>query len=282
MSLGAWAYLILFAIGVIVLRIAYRKIRSSSLFILYFTVTGTTLLFDYIIYLWGKAYVYKVGVLHNELDSHLGAMVNGLVLPSFAVLFVFKRCKWYWSIPLALFFTLIELIFTKWGIFKTNWWNPFYTVIGLTIYFPVARLWWNHLTKKWIHFGTLLLSFYGIFIPFHFLLHAVLKIRTYHIEWIEQLNRGSSAITTPTALIFAILLAYLCIVQARNGWFHFIVVCYIAYDLVLKYVGVVSAKHSILDSFLSFLTFYLGYLFVRFADKKIKDLSHRKEKPMLR
>ncbi len=209
---------------------------------------------------------------NDELDSHLGAMVNGLVLPSFAVLFVIMRCRWYWSIPLALFFTLIELTFTNWGIFKTYWWNPWYTIAGLVIYFPVAILWWIHGKKKWIHFGTLLLSFYGIFIPLHFLLHAVFKTRSYHVEWIEQLHRGSSAITTITGLIFAIALAYLSIIHGRNRWFYFIIICYIAYDIVLKYVGVVKAEHTVLDSVLSFLTFLLGYLFVRYADRKIKTL----------
>ena len=119
MSLGAWAYLILAIVGLVVLCYSYWKIRSFRIFILYFTVTGVTLLFDYFIYLWAKSYVYKLDLLHNELDSHLGAMVNGLVLPSFAVLFVLLRCRWYWSIPLAIFFTLIELIFSKWGIFET-------------------------------------------------------------------------------------------------------------------------------------------------------------------
>ncbi|MEH7238648.1 hypothetical protein [Bacillus sp. JJ1562] len=275
MGLGAWAYLILFIIGFVVLCIAYRKIRSKRLFILYFTVTGTTLLFDYFIYVWGKAYVYKIDVLNNEIDSHLGAMVNGLVLPSFAVLFVVLRCRWYWSIPLALFFTMIELLFTKWGIFKTNWWTPWYTIAGLIIYFPVARLWWIHVKKTWIHFGTLLLSFYGIFIPLHFLLHGVFKMRTYHVVWIEQLHRGSSAITTITGLSFAILLAYLSIVHARKGWFYFIVFSYIAYDIVLKVVGVIRAEHTVLDSILSFLTFFLGYLFVRYADRKIKVLVNK-------
>ncbi|MCC3359200.1 hypothetical protein [Bacillus sp. REN16] len=275
MSLGEWAYLILFLIGLFILGIACWKSKSFEIIILYFTVAGVTLLFDYFIYLWGNAYVYQLNVLHHEADSHLGAMVNGLLLPAFAALFVVMRRKWYWSIPLALFFTLIELIFSKWGIFKTNWWSPWYTVAGLFIYFPVARLWWNHLEKKSIHFGTLLLSFYGIFIPLHFLLHAVLKMRTYHVEWIEQLHRGSSAITTFTGLIFAIVLAYLSISKARNGWFLFIAVSYIAYDMVLKYVDVVKAEHTVLDSVLSFLTFFLAYLFVRYADRKIKVLVNK-------
>ncbi|MEH7385139.1 hypothetical protein V7147_06945 [Bacillus sp. JJ1521] len=270
--LGVSAYLILFLLGLIILGIAIWKTKSFRIFIMYFTVTGVTLLFDYFIYVWAKAYVYKIDVLTNELDSHLGAMVNGLVLPAFAALFVILRCRWYWSIPLALFFALIELLFTKWGIFTANWWNPWYTVAGLIIYFPVARIWWIHVKKKWIHFGTLLLSFYGIFIPLHFLLHAVFNMRSYHVEWIEQLHRGSSAITSITGLFFAIVLAYLSIVRAKNGWFYFIIVCYIAYDIILKYVGVVKTEHTVFDSVLSFFTFFLGYLFVRYSDRKIKVL----------
>ena len=108
MSLGEWAYLILFLIGLFILGIACWKSKSFEIIILYFTVAGVTLLFDYFIYLWGNAYVYQLNVLHHEADSHLGAMVNGLLLPAFAALFVVMRRKWYWSIPLALFFTLIE------------------------------------------------------------------------------------------------------------------------------------------------------------------------------
>ncbi len=51
------------------------------------------------------------------------------------------------------------------------------------------------------------------------------------------------------------------------------IVSYIAYDIVLKTSGVFKAKHTILDYALSFLSFFLGYLFVRYADRKIKTLE---------
>ncbi|WP_449539187.1 hypothetical protein [Ferdinandcohnia sp. Marseille-Q9671] len=270
MGVGTLAYLLLIIIGLVALCLALWISKSLRLFILYFTAVGITLLFDYIVYVWGKAYKYHTGILDNKFDTHVGALINGHLLPSFAVLFIALRLKWYWGIPLAVFFTLIEILFTKWGLFEHFWWSPLYTVIGIFIYFPIARLWWNSLQKKWIRFGTNLLSFYGIYTTLSFSLYGILQLRSFQVEWVEKFHRDSTAFNTITGLVFGAALAWINLNKPRNAWYLFVIVSFIVYDYLLKYIGVVKTYNLLMDSSLSLLFFLVGLLFVRYAQSKLK------------
>jgi hypothetical protein len=74
-SIGGWAYLSLLLLALVVLDIGYRKYRSPFLFVLYLAVSGAILFFDYLIYVWGKAYKYHPGFIEGKYDTHIGDLL---------------------------------------------------------------------------------------------------------------------------------------------------------------------------------------------------------------
>jgi hypothetical protein len=179
LGVGTWGYSLLIIGGFLALLISFWKLRSLYLLVFYFAVTGLTYFFDYLVYVWGKAYTYHPGFIEGKYDTHLGSMVNAHILPAFAVLYVALRWRPYWSVMLAMVFTGVELFFSKLGIFTTFWWSAWITFFTLIFYFPACKLWWQKISAShgnWISFVNIFWSFYGIFIPLNIVLYGVLRL----------------------------------------------------------------------------------------------------------
>jgi hypothetical protein len=267
-SIGFWSYLGLTILGFIALGAAYWKTKARRLFILYFAVSGLTYFFDYIIYVWGKAYIYHPGIIEGRFDSHIGGIINGHILPSFAVLYVAFQFKWHWSIALAAFFTCIEVLFKAWGIYESNWWNHWYTFSILIFYFPLVNIWWRQFTRnphKILFLVSLFFIYYSIFIPLNIGLYGMLQLRTLHVDWLERLHIDSTAFTTFTASMFGSILAYVTIRNDRMLWYFLVMIGFIVYDILLKFTGIVETDHIITDSILSLCTFIVPMFIVKYA-----------------
>lgn len=272
MGVGAWAYTLLILIGGFALLISYQKMRTWYVLGFYFAVSGLTLFFDYLVYVWGKGYKYHPGFIDGNYDSHLGALANGCVLPAFAILYIALGLRWSWSVAMAVVFSAIEWLFTDWGIFKTTWWNPWITFVTLSFYFPACKLWWQRMTKtqhKWLTFFSLLTIFYGVFIPLNVFLYGILEIRSFHIEWIERLHRDGSAINTLTALVFGSMSAWFRTMEVEQMWYFLLTGLFIVYDLSLKYGDIVRTDRPGWDTALSFGTYFFSVMVVRLAGKKV-------------
>jgi hypothetical protein len=277
-SIGGWAYLSLLLLALVVLVIGYRKYRNPFLLVLYLAVSGAILFFDYLIYVWGKAYKYHPGFIEGKYDTHIGALVNAHILPSFAVLYIAFRCKWYWSFIFAVFFTGIELLFTQLGIFKSYWWHPGYTLVLLTFHFPIVKYWWKQLNQahgKLLSFVTLGAVAYTIYVQLQVLLYGVLQIRTFHVNWFEHLHRDSSALNSITAIIFSSIPAFINTMNGQRFWYFLAAAGFISYEIVLRYVGVIKTEKIYLDSILSFCTFLIAMLVLLYGSKKMEEHNGR-------
>ena len=273
MSIGNWCYLTLMTLAILSLFIAYRNHRTSFIFLFFFAGSGITLFFDYIIYVWGNAYLYQPDFIKGRYDSYLGAIINSYILPSFAILYIVLRGKWIWCIVAAAFFSGVELLFEHLGVFHKNWWRIWYTFIILIPYFYVMKIWWNYLTNKrrmWVLFGTTLAIFYSLYIQLTIILYAVLKLRTYHVDWIEHFNRDSSSMNSLIAITFGSLLAYISTFKVPRVWHFLLLFGYLAYDLLLKYLDVVRTDHIVLDTVLSFMTFLLPMIFLKYSVRRLE------------
>ncbi|WP_139489355.1 hypothetical protein [Brevibacillus dissolubilis] len=240
--------------------------------VFFIAVSGVTLFFDYMIYVWGEAYQYDPGIIKGKYDSHIGAIVNGLVLPGAALLYIVYRGKWVWSVVLAACFAGIEVFFISTDIYRPMWWRPWYTFPILIFYFPVVRHWWERLGRspeKWVMFGTLLSVFYGVFVPLNIGLYGVLQIRSFHVHWIEQMGRDSSAFNTLTALFFGVILAGIGTFRLSKLWSYFAVGWFIAYNRFLIYIGIVRTENLLMDFVLSMIIFFLAMFCVRYAEKRL-------------
>ncbi|MGG3564916.1 hypothetical protein ABES03_25280 [Neobacillus rhizosphaerae] len=267
------SYISLFILSIVALSLGYWKYRNRLLFVHYFAVSGWILFFDYLIYAWGKAYKYYPNVIKGEFDTHMGALANAQILPAFAILYIAFQCKWYWGFVFAGFFTGIEYLFRHWEIFKNHWWRDWFTFVLLVPFFPFCKLWWKGLAwnpKKWLSFLSILSVFYVLYTQLNVLLYGVLKLRTIHVEWIERLNRHSTTImNSPTGLLFGTIVTFLTISRARSFWYFLSILAFLAFDGCLKFAGIVRTDHIVLDSILSFCTFLIPLLIVKYISNKI-------------
>lgn len=110
---GPLFYSTLLGLAIIGLAVAFLKYRSRKVFLYYFTFSGLTLFFDFIIYVIGKAYKYHPGIISGKYDTHLGALINAQIVPSTAVLFYVFNGSWLTSVLLALMFAGIEVFLKK-------------------------------------------------------------------------------------------------------------------------------------------------------------------------
>jgi len=266
-GVGAWSYISLIIISILVVCLGYWKYTNRLLLIQYFAISGAVLFFDYIIYSWGNAYTYYPKIIGGKYDTHIGALINAQIIPSFAILYIAFQLKVYWSIVLACFFTGIEFIFRYLEIFKGHWWKEWYTFVLLVPFFPFMNAWWKKMKKgpkKWLSIVTLVSVFYTIFAQLNVILYGVLKLRTIHVEWIEQLARESTTITSPIGILFGMIVSILIIFEARNFWYFLSSILFLIFDASLKSVGIVHTDHIILESILSFSTFLIPMLFVKY------------------
>ncbi|MGG3467924.1 hypothetical protein ABES02_10645 [Neobacillus pocheonensis] len=272
MSIGIVSYLALLLLAIFAAGTAYWKCRNPRLFILFFAVSGLTMFFDYLIYVWGKAYTYHPDITDGKYDTHLGAIVNGLILPAFAVLYVAFNGKWYGSVLLAGFFSGIEFLFKEWGVYKSNWWKIWYTFSLLIFYFPIIKIWWGRVTNspgKWLSYWTLFSFFFVLYVQLNILIYGLLELKTFHVEWIEHLHRDSAALNSINALLFSSILAFLCILHARQFWYYLMLCVYIIYYFILKNLGIIQTDHLFLDFIFSFIAFLIPLVAVKYAGPKI-------------
>lgn len=272
-GIETWSYLFLLLLSLLIISIAYGRYSNHLLIALYFAVSGITLFFDYIIYVWGFAYIYHPEFIDGKYDTHLGALVNAQILPSFALLYIALQCRWYWSVLLAAFFAGVEVFFTKVGAFETKWWSVWYTFSILIFYFPIIQIWWKRLSRgpgKLLSYATLVAVSYCVHIQLLVFLYGVIESRTYHVGWIEQFGRDSNSLSTVIAISVGILLAALRVSKARTGWYVLLLGGFIVFDLLLKYFGIVAATNVWLDSFLFVLACTITMIFVRVAGNTIE------------
>lgn len=267
MGIGAWCYIALIIISILAVCLAYWKYPNRLLIMHYFVISGAVLFFDYIIYAWGNAYTYYPRIIEGKYDTHIGALVNAQIIPAFAILYIAYQRKWKWSVALACFFTGIEFIFRYLEIFKGHWWKEWFTFVLLVPFFPVMKAWWSGMVqvpKKWLSVLSIVSAFYTIFAQLNVILYGVLKLRTFHVKWIEQLAGESTTITTPIGILFGMIVSFIVIFEARNFWFLLSSILFLIFDALLKSVGIVHTDHIILESILSFCTFLMPMLFVKY------------------
>lgn len=157
-------------------------------------------------------------------------------------------------------------------IFKTYWWEPWFTFILLSPFFSFAKHWWNLLKqspKKWLSFISLLLIYYVIFIQLMVIIYGVFKLRKFHVEWIEQLNLMSTVINSPIGILFGTIATTLVIVNASRFWYVLAMITYLTFEFTLKYMGVIHTDKFVLDTILSFLTFLISIVVILIAKRKM-------------
>lgn len=202
-------YLLLLIFSILIMVYLLVRTRSYYTIILLLSLSGMIYLFEYVILVLFDAYHYKPMVLSNPfVDSTIGALISNLfIVPTIATTFVLLRLHKLWSIVFALFFTGIEWLFLRLGVFEHNWWRLPYTTVSILILLGIAWL----LNKKAVQGNTVIryiilfmFSFWLIDnLTFNLLLAGV---RHYVLGVFEDPARDDSVLHVPYSLLKALLI----------------------------------------------------------------------------
>jgi hypothetical protein len=144
-------FLILFIIHSVLLGYSFNKSKDKKqLFSLLMSNIGFAYLFEYIVLNVFNAYTYKPKTIRNtRLDDVFGAILSqAIFVPFTAVFLTARKIGWVGKILSGCYFSLVEILFLKLGIYKQNWWKTVYTLLLTPFYFFVSDFWESLLRKK--------------------------------------------------------------------------------------------------------------------------------------
>jgi hypothetical protein len=145
-----YPYLILLGIHSFLLVFTFYKNKNRKrLFTALISNIGMAYIFEYFTYNLFKAYRYKPALLKNRnLDSILGAVFSQAIFIPFTALFITSfHLGWKIKLLASLYFSSIEFLFVRTGIYTQYWWKTKYTLVLLPIYFWITSK-WDELLKR--------------------------------------------------------------------------------------------------------------------------------------
>ncbi|WP_160720994.1 hypothetical protein [Bacillus sp. USDA818B3_A] len=166
-----------------------------------------------------KSYKYKPKVVkNNDLDNVIGGFLSqSIFIPFTAVYLTITKAGWGKKIFGGIYFSLVELVFLRLGVYKHNWWRTIYTFFLLPIYFLISDYWYDLIAKKQVAIRKI--SFFLMIMVTEtnilLLLALLRKIRSgwgrYH-GWTEHF------IITPLYSITISLFTYFNLIKENSGW----------------------------------------------------------------
>ena len=111
---------------------------------------GFAYLLEYIVLNLFKGYRYKPKVIKKPIfDNIFGTVLSqGIFLPFTAVFLTVINAGWKKKLIAGVYFSLIENLFLRLGVYEHYWWKTVYTFLLTPVYFKLSDSWYKHLNKK--------------------------------------------------------------------------------------------------------------------------------------
>lgn len=137
----------------------YKSKKKKTLFTLLMSNIGFAYLLEYFVLNLFKAYSYRPKVMKTKFfDNVFGAILSQAIFVPFTAVFL-TVTKWGWKAILfsAIYFSLVEKLFLKLGVFRHRWWKIYFTLFLMPLYFKLSDWWYNKLSNgdKGIKFVSL-------------------------------------------------------------------------------------------------------------------------------
>ncbi|SEM12646.1 hypothetical protein SAMN05192533_101114 [Mesobacillus persicus] len=145
-----YPYLILLFIHTSLLVFSFYKNKDRKrLFLLLSSNIGLAYLFDYFVVNLFKAYSYRPSIFRNkQLDEITGAIFSQAIFVPFTALFITSfHLDWKFKLGASLYFSIIEKLFVKMGVYTHHWWKTSYTTLLIPIYFLISDKWYQYLKQ---------------------------------------------------------------------------------------------------------------------------------------
>lgn len=186
---------------------AWFKAKNKKLILLYLTNAGLIYLFEFLVLVLFKGYVYKPRIFHNTyFDNIFGANVSdGFIIPSISVLIAVFDLGFWWIAFFTLCFLGIEELFLYLGVYHHFWWKTVFTGISLPVEFFLGKWVWGVIRYNMNQFTRRLFILYfsdaTIQATLFFYLAAVFHLFFFHIRWFPDPTRGHIVFCTIFILI---------------------------------------------------------------------------------
>ncbi|MEH7416273.1 hypothetical protein V7266_13390 [Neobacillus drentensis] len=213
-------FLILFIIHTFLIGLAfYKNKKKKNTFTFLGSIMGFAYLLEFFVLNLFKGYKYKPNVLKNKsLDNIFGAFLSqSIFVPFTAVYLTITKAGWGTKFLGGIYFTLVELIFLRLGVYKHNWWRTVYTFILIPIYFVLSDWWYYGFTKKNVIVRHI--SFFLIIMVTETNLFLILAIlRKFRFGWGRFHAWTEHFIITPLYSISFSIFTYFTFKNQNDGW----------------------------------------------------------------
>ncbi len=167
----------------VMLRVDNRRLTIAF----YLTLLGIVLHFETTIFIFMDAYAYYPMIIKNPPmpidDMLMGNLFSQTSVSATALLIAVLNLKYYWFIIFAVMYGIIEELFLSLGIYSHNWYQTWMTVVGLPIYFWIAKKMYKKIIrgiKPLFYYGYIYL---GLFLPNSVILTHMFFILTRHQDF---------------------------------------------------------------------------------------------------
>lgn len=144
-------FLMLFVLHSCLLGLTFYKNKNrKNIFILLVSNMGLAYLFEYFVFNIFKLYKYKPNIIRNNFfDNVFGAVLSQAVFVPFTSVFLtYSNSGWLKKISASLYFSIIEMLFLRLGVYKHTGWKTVYTFVLIPFYFKWSDIWYYLLEKK--------------------------------------------------------------------------------------------------------------------------------------
>lgn len=218
-STNSLPFILLLFVHITFLIYTFYKIKDrKSLFILLLSNIGFAYLFEFFTFNLFRSYQYKPKFLKKRfLDNILGAFLSqGVFLPFTSIFISAFGYGWKVKVGFAMYFSIIERIFIKLGIFSNNWWRTLYTFFCIPLYFQISDFWYRGLKRgnKPILFTSLIMMTWVTGVSLLNVLAVIRKVKFgmgYFYTWKEHF------ILAPLYWFFVSLFSSLSLINETNS-----------------------------------------------------------------
>lgn len=265
--IGILCYSVLSLISMIFFVYSLWKKQDKKIIALYTFSAGIIYIFEYIVLVLFKSYMYRPGILSNTYyDNILGSIPsNAFSVPMIGVFVTVFQLSWLWKVLAVVLFCLIEELFLFLKIYEHFWWQTPFTAAGIGLFMFIINKWYTYLQVKItepVRFITLYLTNILLKATLVFILVAFFRLFHYEIGWFEDKARDHLAFSTLYISILAIFFTSLVFSRVRRKWLMAGILLTVMMDWFLLKNGIL-----IISSYWTFVyIFLLRYLLVLFLE----------------
>lgn len=269
-------FLVLFIIHSGILGYSFYKNRNRKLLFAHLMSNiGFAYIFEYFVLNLFKAYVYRPKVFKmRKFDNIFGAILSqGIFIPFSAIFITTFQFGWKVKLLFSVYFSVVEEVFIRLGVYRHNWWKTVYTFILMPGYFKLSDFWYKQLCKgnRFVQLVTLYNMTFVTGINLLFVLAKLRKIKfgisRYH-SWNEHF-----IIVPLYSLVVSFISTYL--IRFKNGWISWLslLVIRFGFDKLLFTCNLFKSKLTKLEStyFFSLMTL-LTIFYQKLVYGRKKDL----------